>query len=221
MKIQIYEHMHLDDVRASVQAGVDFIGIKPGQTGARPGEVSFAHARSLFELVPRGEGYFCNALTLSTDVTEIVDLAAAVSPDLLHLSGDIAKTPSDLVAEIRIAISPIKVMVAVPVSDRSSVPLALSYEGVADYLLLDTPASEAGVVGATGASHDLSVSAEIVRRINLPVLLAGGLCPANVKDAICQVRPWGVDSFTHTNFPESRRKDPLAVTAFVTAARGQ
>lgn len=219
MKIQIYEHVDQQDVHDSVQAGVDFIGVKPGQTEASPGEVSFAHARSLFASVPRGKGCFCNALTLATEVSAIQELVAAVSPDLLHLSGDIELTPSDKVAEIRKVISPVKIMVAIPVSGLNSVSLALSYEGVADYLLLDTPALEKGVVGATGTLHDLNVSAEIVRKINLPVLLAGGLCSENVQDAIRLVRPWGVDSFTHTNVGHSRRKDSSLVARFVESAR--
>ena len=73
--------------------------------------------------------------------------------------------------------------------------------------------------GGTGATHDWNVGAEIVRRLNVPVILAGGLSPANVGDAIRAVKPWCVDSFSHTNLPGSRRKDPVRVKAFVNAAR--
>lgn len=47
--------------------------------------------------------------------------------------------------------------------------------------------------GGTGRTHDWSISAEFVRRSNRPVYLAGGLNCANVKEAIHQVKPFGVD----------------------------
>ena len=58
--------------------------------------------------------------------------------------------------------------------------------------------------------------------MRVPVILAGGLSPENVAEAICAVRPWGVDSLTHTNRPMSGggfRKDLELVEDFVTAAR--
>ncbi|MCK5741754.1 MAG: phosphoribosylanthranilate isomerase, partial [Chlorobi bacterium] len=53
-----------------------------------------------------------------------------------------------------------------------------------------------GASGATGKTHDLNISAEIVRLSSLPVILAGGLTKDNVKSAIIKVRPRGVDSHT-------------------------
>jgi phosphoribosylanthranilate isomerase len=51
------------------------------------------------------------------------------------------------------------------------------------------------------------------------VILAGGLSGDNVAQAIAAVRPWGVDSFTHTDVPGQRgKKDPARVRAFVAAA---
>jgi phosphoribosylanthranilate isomerase len=58
-----------------------------------------------------------------------------------------------------------------------------------------------------------------VERSRLPVILAGGLSANNVAQAIAAVRPWGVDSFTHTDLPGSRgKKDPARVRAFIAAA---
>ncbi len=219
MKIQIYEHVHVDDVRASVKRGVDFIGVKPGERGRSIGEVDFALCRELYAAVPPDSGILRNALTTATDTAEIVSIVEAVKPELLHLSGNIFLTSPEQVAEIRRLIAPVKVMAAIPVMDHSTIHLARSYQGAADFLLLDTPAPD-GDIGATGQTHDLAVSAEIVRRVNLPILLAGGLHKDNVAQAIQQVKPWGVDSYTHTNRLNSRRKDWEQVALFVEAARG-
>ena len=48
-------------------------------------------------------------------------------------------------------------------------------------------------LGGTGRCHDWEISAAFVKESPLPVFLAGGLSPHNVKDAILQVRPFGLD----------------------------
>ena len=71
--------------------------------------------------------------------------------------------------------------------------------------------------------HDWNVSAAIVDAAGVPVILAGGLSPANVAEAARVVRPQGVDSLTHTNLMlpgGGFRKDLDAIAAFVAAARG-
>ena len=63
--------------------------------------------------------------------------------------------------------------------------------------------------------HDWRVSAKFVRRSPLPVLLAGGLTPANVGDAIRRVRPFGVDLCTGVRV--NGALDPGKLTAFMEA----
>ena len=81
-------------------------------------------------------------------------------------------------------------------------------------LLLD--ACVAGAYGGTGQRADWSAAAELARRA--PLLLAGGLTPANVAAAIRQVRPWGVDVASGV---ESRPgiKDHQQIRALVAAVR--
>jgi phosphoribosylanthranilate isomerase len=75
-------------------------------------------------------------------------------------------------------------------------------------------------VGATGRTHDWSISRQIVEQFGVPVILAGGLSPENVAESIQQVRPWAVDSNTATNNPgDPVKKDMRRVAAFVAAVR--
>jgi phosphoribosylanthranilate isomerase len=64
-----------------------------------------------------------------------------------------------------------------------------------------------------------------VNAVDIPVVLAGGLSPMNVEAAVAAVRPWGVDSLTHTNRTLADggfRKDLDLVSGFVSAvARGE
>lgn len=201
-------------------AGVNFIGVSTGERGRLTAEVNFAACRAIFAAVPRATGAMRVALTIAWELEEIIETVRAVAPDIIHLSGEIEDLPAARVAELRQAIPLVKIMQAIPVSGPEAVDLALAYQPVSDYLLLDTNKADFIGIGATGATHDWQISAEIVRRANIPVILAGGLSPGNVAAAIQVVKPWGVDSFTHTNLPGTKRKDPEKVKAFVTAARG-
>jgi phosphoribosylanthranilate isomerase len=108
----------------------------------------------------------------------------------------------------------------VPVLDESSLAVASRLAALGDWLLLDSSHPGTGVVGATGLVHDWSLSARIVAASPVPVVLAGGLGPHNVADAIAAVHPAGVDSETRTSRDDDRRrKDPAKVEAFLAAAR--
>lgn len=82
-------------------------------------------------------------------------------------------------------------------------------------LLVD--AYQPGVYGGAGQPGDWGIAAALAQRC-ARLLLAGGLTPDNVGEAIAQVRPWGVDVSSGV---EARpgRKDPARVRAFVAAAR--
>jgi phosphoribosylanthranilate isomerase len=94
-----------------------------------------------------------------------------------------------------------------------------AHQECADYIMLDAGAKGLPFTGATGETHEWSVSRAIVEHSRVPVILAGGLTAENVGQAIATVRPWGVDSFTHTDVLGQRgRKDPARVRAFIAAA---
>jgi phosphoribosylanthranilate isomerase len=86
-----------------------------------------------------------------------------------------------------------------------------------DALLLDSLDPGTGRIGATGITHDWSISARIVRTSLVPVILAGGLNPRNVAQAIYTVRPHGVDAHTGVeNLDGSRSFEKIRM--FATAA---
>ena len=219
MKIQIYSHKTREDVTTSVDLGVDFIGVATGELGRLPDEVSHAMCRSIFSVIPTESHASKVALTVASELDEIVETIAMTNPDVIHLSGDISSMSVQNVAELRSAVPGTKIMQAIPVSDDTSINLALEYQCVSDYIILDTDIESYTGIGATGSTHDWNVSRKIVAAVNIPVILAGGLSPANVADAINLVRPWCVDSFTHTNKTNSKFKDSDKIQQFITSAR--
>ena len=219
MITQLYTMQAVEEALACGDAGVDHLGLTPAQ-GGLPGEIPVELVRRIIDAV--GARARCLVLTVSTDPVAIAELVEATRPAILHLCPLADTTSPELVAAIRLRIPRLAVMQAVSVTGPESVPVAQAYAEVADYLILDTQAPGIPGVGASGATHDWSVSREIVRTVGVPVILAGGLSPENVAQAIRVVRPWGVDSLTHTNAPlpgGGFRKDLTRVGAFVAAAR--
>ncbi len=99
-----------------------------------------------------------------------------------------------------------------------SLKLAKMFEPVSDFFLTDTfiltkkekSASKSqpvsGFVGITGKTCDWDLAAGLVSLSSIPVIVAGGLDPYNVYDAVIKTKPAGVDSCTGTNMLDSSQK---------------
>jgi len=214
--VQIYSLTSLEDVQACADAGVDHIGVAAGDQDL-PASISNERARELFDATP--EGMRTVALTVETDVDAIREYAEAVRPDILHLCPDVDALPVDEVREVGEAIpDSMDVMRALDVVGDETVEMAERLDPVCDWFLLDTATDAVEGIGASGETHDWSVSRRVVEATGTPTILAGGLSPENVAESVRAVSPAGVDSYTHTSASE-RRKDPEKVRAFAEAAR--
>ncbi len=100
-------------------------------------------------------------------------------------------------------------------SDQApSTPLSVHQDAVA--IILD--AFDANVYGGSGKSIDWALAAEFVQGSKLPVILAGGLNPDNVWEAIERVHPYGVDVSSGVESAPGR-KDKSKVKDFILAAK--
>ncbi len=219
MIVQIYAFTRVDQVIAAVELGVDHIGFVVGEYGLVHGELSFATARQLARAVPEGRASV--ALTMATDVDEILRMVEIVEPNIVHISTDLDDVGVEAMERLRRELpSAVRLMKAIHVEDERSLEDARRFAPVSDILLLDTKVSGMPGIGATGRAHNWRVSREIVQAVRIPVILAGGLSPQNVVEAIRVVQPWGVDSNTWTNIPgDPVEKDMERVRAFVNAVR--
>ncbi len=216
MVIQIYETQSSDEARKLVEVGVDNIGVLVGK-GEYPREFSAEQAKEILQGVT-GQAKRV-VLSLSKNLKDIVEIVNNTNPDILHLG----TTPESLlpkdVQTLKKQFPNLKIMRSIPVRGEESVELAKQYDGIADYLLLDTQKKGDTQVGATGETHDWGVSRKIVESIIIPVILAGGLGPDNVAEAISVVKPFGVDSKTKTDKTGSHEKDIEKVKEFVRIAK--
>ncbi len=216
MIIQIYEVRTMEAVQAIASMNIDQVGLwathYPQDTA-----LSFQEARALIEHLP--DHMKSVVLTLSHDMEEIGALIQQVNPDILHIGSRPYHFSLDMTRQLKRDYPLQSLMRSIPVGDMSHIELAESYDGIADFLLLDTHDKYVDNFGATGKTHDWDISKKIVEKVNIPVILAGGLGPDNVIEAIHKVRPAGVDSKSNTDIPGTHDKDVEKVRTFVENTR--
>ena len=140
--------------------------------------------------------------------TGVNELAATAGLDLVQLSG---AEDADYIA----AMTP-PVLKAVHVAPETSAEdvLEAAAPGGAAVIMLDTASAEAR--GGTGQTFDWTGAAEVAER--LPIMLAGGLTPENVAEAVATVEPWAVD--VSSGVETDGAKDVEKIRAFIRAAKG-
>lgn len=217
MITQVYETQSFDEAKKLVEVGVDYIGVLVGIKEEYPGELSPEQAVEVLRGATGGVKKV--VLSLSRNLKDIAIIVSKTNPDILHLPAEPdAILPSD-VGTLKKQFPNIKVMRTIPVVDEGSIEMAKQYDGIADYLLLDSRRKKDSQIGATGETHDWNLSKRIVESVSIPVILAGGLGPDNVAEAILKVKPFGVDSKTKTDRTGSREKDIEKVKEFVRIAK--
>lgn len=192
------------DLRYALAAGADAVGFVVEIERSRRC-ISAKAARALIERVP----VFVKSVAVISpqDLDDAVRLSQETKADLLQvhsLSG---------AAEVRAlkGLVPQKIIAAAAAGSDAVHQL----NGAADAVLLDT--FKDGMLGGSGEIHDWNLSAALARRLNVPVILAGGLNPSNVREAICKVRPYAVD--VSSGVETDGRKDPAKMAAFVEQVR--
>jgi phosphoribosylanthranilate isomerase len=127
--------------------------------------------------------------------------------------------PAGAYARLRQAAPWVRIVQVVHVAGPETVDEVLRVAGAADAILLDSGSREGPVarLGGTGQVHDWAVSRKVVEAVDRPVILAGGLRPENVGEAIRRVRPYAVDLCTGLRTNE--RLDPVKLRAFMAEVR--
>ena len=164
-----------DHLRVAAAAGAGYVGFVFFPKSPR--YLTLDQARALAVEVPTGLAKV--ALVVDADDTVLDELVEAVPLDMLQLHGQ--ETP-DRVAEVRARYG-LPVMKAVGVADEGDLPALAEHARAADQLLVDAkPPRGAELPGGTGLAFDWRLIAG--RRWPVPWMLAGGLKPANVAEAI-------------------------------------
>jgi phosphoribosylanthranilate isomerase len=193
------------DLDAAVEAGADALGFTAEVTVDTPREIELGRAADLVDSVPP---FVTSVLVTMPDTVErAVASVEQVGPDAVQLHGTLGPGEIAAVGEQ----IPSKVIVAVD-AEESNID---AYADAADALLVDSVDEQGG--GGTGETHDWERTRDLVTDLEVPVILAGGLTPENVAEAVETVRPFAVDVASGVE-AEGGIKDSEAVRAFVERA---
>ncbi|MCP4680869.1 MAG: hypothetical protein GY864_00880 [Desulfobacterales bacterium] len=160
--------------------------------------------------------HFCNTLTNRHGNQKDMDRLVRIQSDLKERFPEVG------------------IMRSIPIPQKGMSPhfptleTAKALEAASDYFLIDTWLGEEpveGYIGITGKTADWGMARKLVVQSNIPVVLAGGLSPENVYDAVTMVLPAGADTCTQTNKvdgdgnPIRFKKDFFKVKKFVEEVR--
>ncbi|MBO4303859.1 MAG: phosphoribosylanthranilate isomerase [Lentisphaeria bacterium] len=204
------------DVEYACEAGADAAGFLVGQKYPSQDFILPGTARRLAAFLPVLVTPVL--VTHYTDPDQVVELIDLTGITTVQLHGGI--TPEELTNLKDLAGDDVKFLAAIHVmNDRTVEPDMAAFEELVDGFVLDSCDKEKGKVGGTGLTHDWRISAQLVQSTPKKVLLAGGLSPENVEEAVKTVHPYGVDANSRLKDPDGSL-DKFLAREFVAKAKG-
>lgn len=204
LKVKICGITNLEDALAAVEAGADALGFVLYKASPRCVEVDVV--RAIIKLLPPfvlPVGVFVNE-----DMKVVRDLLDSCGLALAQLHGDEPATYCEQLGR--------PVLKAIRLRNVASFLALAEYKGRAQVRGFVVDRFSESAYGGTGEVADWALAAQAAR--TAPVLLAGGLTPDNVGEAIQHVRPYGVDVSSGVEVSPGK-KDPAKVKAFIEAAK--
>jgi len=244
--VQIYEIQTPAEAMAMAALGVDHIG----SVLVDEQRWNEATVRDTIRTV-QNAGARSSLIPLFASLDTVLRALDFHCPDLVHFCDSLGLADDIEVAcrraahwqeQIRRRFAGIKIMRSIPIARPgagATVPtleLAARLAPLSDFFLTDTwlgtggqngPVDQpvAGFVGITGKTCDWDMAARLVAASPVPVILAGGIGPDNVAEALSRTAPAGIDSCTGTNMVDAQgrpvrfAKDPEKVRRVVQAVR--
>ncbi len=211
MRVKICGLSEFDSLASAVTAGAAFIGFNFFEKSPRYVTQDLARRLALSVSV----GVCKVALTVNASDAELDQIVDKIPTDMLQLHG--SETP-DRCAQVREKFG-LPVMKAVGIADAADLAQINDYASVCDQLLVDAkPPKNADLPGGNGLTFDWRLIAG--RRWAVPWMLAGGLTPDNVAEA---VRLTGAKQVDVSSGVESAPgvKDAAKIARFIRAAQGE
>ena len=189
LRIKICCISSLDEANLAIRHGASAIGLV-GSMPSGPGILSDDLIFSIAKQVPTTIEIFL--LTSETSAEQIITHHQKVKTNTIQI---VDALQDGTYLEIKKALPGIKLVQVIHVVDEHSIEQAIEVSEQVDYLLLDSgnPNLKTKILGGTGKVHNWDLSRKIVEQSIVPVYLAGGINAENVKKAIDNVQPYGLD----------------------------
>ena len=212
MKVKICGIKTEHDLAAAINSGADAVGFITDVPVDSPRKITLAEASRLISKVPL---FVTTVLVIMPEnAHQAVRMIQAARPVAVQIHN--ALPLSELV---KIKETGVKLIKTIQVCRDSKADMLIKqikqFFGIADAILLDTALD--GKTGGTGVPHNWEVSSKVVLNAGIPVILAGGLKPENVGDAVKCVRPYAVD--TASGVETDGKKDQKKVMDFINNVR--
>lgn len=209
--IQIAGIIDREEAELVLACGVNYLGF-PLRLPVHSEDLSEAAAAEIIQsLPPPAHGVL---ITYLDDAEEIVRFCEALGASIVQLHGNVSAGELQKLKALAPDLAVIKSLVVGQSDEESLFNNVQMLSPFVDAFITDTFDPATGASGATGKTHDWDVSRRLVELSSRPVILAGGLTPENVREAILTVKPAGVDS--HTGVEDSSgRKSHEKLARFV------
>ncbi len=215
-KVKICGHRTLEDVRAA--RGADALGFVVA-TPASPRNLSVPQAQALIESARDAHTHTIVLVTTETDPGILAGLVEQLKPHVLQVHRELSPAKLKEIADALPPAVQLWGLLGIPPDAHAKERVERARELVKaplDALVLDTHKGSRS--GGTGLPHDWGTSARVREAVSpLPVVLAGGLTPENVRAAVERVRPWAVD--VSSGVERSGRKCPHTIERFLEEVR--
>lgn len=198
-----------------IGAGVKFLGF-PLRLPVNKEDLSEVEAGAIIRNLPPGVHGIL--ITYLDQAEEIVAFCEELGAGAVQLHGDVRSNELERLKQLRPDLVVFKSLVIGVHAQSELQGIVQQSASWIDAFITDTFDPKTGASGATGKVHDWELSRQLVELSPKPVILAGGLNPENVCEAIEAVRPAGVDSHTGLEAGDGR-KDLAMVERFVQESR--
>lgn len=204
-----------EEAQMLIGEGVKFLGF-PLRLAYHQPDTSEEEAREIIAGFPPGaKGVL---ITYLDKAKEIMEFSRFLGVDIVQLHGDIAMEEA---VEIKMQAPHLTLIKSLIVGQEAREDLlrqASILSAWVDAFITDTFDPQTGACGATGKTHDWETSHLLAEILPKPLILAGGLNPKNVREAILRVKPAGVDAHTGVE-NEDGRKDLQKIRQFLAQAQ--
>ena len=214
VKVKICANKSIEEAQMCLNAGADIIGILVGQEHTSNDFVNKETAKEIAEYV--NGRCDISLVTHLTNADEIIELTEYIGNNVIQLHSDIIETEVEKIVN---KLPNIKLVRLIHVASDGTICTNYAEMKYADYYLLDSFNLKTNQVGGTGLTHNWNKSNELIKKLNKPTFLAGGLNPDNVKEAIKTAEPYGVDVNSGCK-NEFGKKNAEKVQLFVSNAKG-
>lgn len=179
----------VDEAWMAIRYGASALGLV-SEMPSGPGVISEELIAEIAAVVPPAVATFL--LTSKQNAAEIIAQQRRCGVNTLQICDRLEQGSYD---DMREAMPGISLIQVIHVCGEESVEEALHIAHSVDAILLDSGNQTLAVkeLGGTGRAHNWSISVRIRESVDVPVFLAGGLKAENVREAVEQVRPFGVD----------------------------